>query len=259
MRVRMRMTLVALVLLAWTPPLATAVCFDMTGLPEAASLNVGAAPAPPGLVPLVGDAQGICGIGERAAAVQGTAIVGADGSARVGLKFLTERPGCSGGEAEIVINPPYSTGSGQLRLPEGSLANVTLTLDPTGQACQPRVPRPTTCIPNSGMICLLQRRFIVTATAAIGPSVIIRGVAVQNSSESGSFTFGVSQAAEVIVKVLDGRGVNNFYWVMVTPTTAVAYTVTVSDTLNSRIKTFVNPVGAQSSPIIDTVAFSASP
>jgi len=260
MRVRMRMTLVALVLFAWTPGLAMAVCYDLIGLPEAASLNVVLVEAPPGPLPLVGDAQGICGIGERAVTVHGTALVGANGSARVGLQLLTQRPGCSGGDAEIVLNPPYLSGTGQVRSSEGSLANVTVTFDPTGQACQPRIPRPTTCIPNSSMICLLQRRFIVTATAAIGGfGVITPGQAGEDSSEAGFFSFSAAKNAEVIVKVLDGRALNNFYWVVVTPTTTVSYTVTVSDTLNGRIKSYTNPVGAQSATIIDTTAFSASP
>jgi hypothetical protein len=261
MRIRMRMTLVALVVLAWAPPLALAgVCFDVTGLPEAASLDVVALSAPLGPIPLAGEAQGLCGIGQPAASVQGTAIVNANGSVRVGLKLMAERPGCSGGEAEIVLSPPFTTGSGQLRLPQGSVANVALTLDPSGQACKPRVPRPTTCIPNSGMICLLQRRFIVTATAAIGGfGVITPGQAGEDSSESGFFSFSAAKNADVIVKVLDGRALNNFYWVVVTPTTAVSYTVTVSDTQNGRIKSYVNPIGAQSATIIDTTAFSASP
>jgi hypothetical protein len=56
------------------------------------------------------------------------------------------------------------------------------------------------------MICLLQRRFIVTATAAIGGfGVITPGQAGEDSSESGFFSFSPAKNAEVIVKVLDGR------------------------------------------------------
>ena len=263
MRIRPRMTLVALVVLPWTPGLALAgVCFDVTGLPEAASLDVVALAAPPGPVPLVGEAQGVCGIGQPAAAVQGTAIVNANGTARVGLQLMAERPGCTGGEAEIVLSPPFTTGSGQFRFPEGSVANVALTLDPTGNACQPRVPRPTTCIPNSTTLCLLQNRFLVTATAALGSQQVtqlVPGQARNGGSESGFFSFSPVPNVELIVKVLDGRGLNTFYWVVVTPTTNVAYTVTVGDTLNGRSKTFVNPIGAPLATVTDTAAFSASP
>jgi hypothetical protein len=56
--------------------------------------------------------------------------------------------------------------------------------------------------------------------------------------------------------VLDGRGVNNFYWVVVSPITDVAYTLTVSDTMTARTKVYVNPIGNQSATVIDMRAFS---
>ena len=263
MSIRLRMTIIALGVLLSAPGLArAAVCFDLTDLPEAASLNVVALAAPPGPVPLVGEAQGVCGIGQPAAAVQVTAIVDPSGATRVGLRLLADRPGCSGGEAEIVLSSPFTTGSGQVRLPEGSVANVALALDPTGNACKPRVPRPTTCIPNATTLCLLQNRFMVTATAAQGSQQVtqlVTGQARNGGSESGFFSFSPVANVELIVKVLDSRGVNNFYWVVVTPTTNVAYTVTVSDTLNGRIKAYTNPIGAQLATLTDTAAFSSSP
>ena len=72
MSARVRTTVIASVLLSVTPGLALAgVCFDVTGLPEAASLNVVALAAPQGPIPLVGEAQGVCGLGQPALAVQG--------------------------------------------------------------------------------------------------------------------------------------------------------------------------------------------
>jgi hypothetical protein len=256
MSIRLRMATVALAVLLSAPGLALAAsCFDLVGLSEAASLNVVALAAPSGPVALVGEAQGVCGIGQPAAPVQGTAILDPNGAARVGLKLL----GCSGGEAEIVLPAPFfGTGSGQVRLPEGSVTNVTLKFDPTGQACRPRTPRPTTCVPNAATLCLLQNRFLVRAVGSFGAQ-FVPGQAKGNSSESGFFSFSGSTNLELVVKVLDGRGVNNFYWVVVAPTTSVAYTVTVSDTLNGRIKTYTNPIGAQSATVFDTSAFSASP
>jgi hypothetical protein len=261
MSVRWPMTIVGLVVFLSAPDLALgALCFNWTGLPEAASLSVNTLAAPPGPVPLVGEAQGVCGLGQPAAPVQGTAIVDANGAARVGLKLLADRPGCSGGQAEIVLPAPFTSGSGQLRLPEGSIANVALTLDPTGQACQPRVPRVTACVPNLDptALCLLQNRFLITATAAQGAQ-LVPGQAKRDSSEVGYFTFSPTTNVELVVKVLDSRAVNNFFWVVVTPLANVAYTLTVSDTMTGRIKTYTNPIGAQSSTIVDTGAFSPNP
>jgi hypothetical protein len=259
------LTIMALVACLVAPGTAgAAACYDLLGLPEGASISINGLTAPPGAIPLVGEAQGICGIGQPAAAVQGTAIVDASGATRVGLKFLADRPGCTGGEADLLLPPPFTTGSGQVRLPEGSVANVTLAFDVTGNACKPRVPRPTVCIPNSTTLCLLQNRFLVTATATQGSQQVtqlVNGQARNGSSETGFFNFSQISVAgvEVIVKVIDGRGVNGFYWVVVTPTTTVAYTVSVSDTLNGRTKTFVNPIGNPLATVTDTQAFSASP
>lgn len=237
-----------------------ALCFNVTGLPEAASFSVNTLAAPPGPVPLVGEAQGVCGLGQPATPVQGTATVDANGAARVGLKWMADRPGCSGGQAEIVLPSPFTTGSGQIRLPEGSVANVGLTLDPTGQACQPRFPRVTACRPDNDptQLCLLQNRFLLTATAALGgpPALLVPGQARRDSSEVGYFTFAPTTNVELIVKVLDRRPVNNFFWVVVTPVTDVAYTLTVSDTVSGRTRVYVNPLGNQSATVIDTRAFS---
>ena len=97
MSARVRTTVIASVLLSVTPGLARAgVCFDVTGLPEAASLNVVALAAPQGPIPLVGEAQGVCGLGQPTAAVQETAVLNANGAARVGLKLMAARAGYSG-------------------------------------------------------------------------------------------------------------------------------------------------------------------
>ena len=74
---RVRMTLIVLGLLVTAPDLALAgVCFDVTGLPEEAALDiVPLAAAPQGLVPLSGQAQGVCGLGQAPALVQGIAIL----------------------------------------------------------------------------------------------------------------------------------------------------------------------------------------
>ena len=262
MNMRVRLTLLVWVVLLAAPGLALAgVCFNVTGLPEGAALDVVPLTAPPnGPIPLAGQAQGLCGLGQPPALVQGTAIIDPSGAARAGVKLVAARPGCTGGEAEIVLLPsPFATGSGQVRLPEGSVTNIDLTLDPTGVACQPRSPRATACVSNATTLCLLQNRFRVTATtptqAGSAP-----GQALKSSSESGFFAFLEPSNVELVVKVLDSRGVNNFFWVLVTTTTTdVEYTLTVTDTQTGRVKTYSNPVGNLAPPVFDTTAFSPTP
>ena len=259
MSVRVRMTFIALALLSVTPGLALAVCYDVTGLPEAASLNLIVQSATSqGPVPVVGEAQGVCGLGQPSAALQGNGIFDPNGALRLGIKLLAARPGCSGAEGEVVLTQSFTTGSGQIRWPEGSVANVTLTFDPLGQACQPRNPRPDICVSNDTTLCLLQNRFRLTATISTGNQTL-PGQAGKIGSESGSFSrFGTSNV-EMLIKVLDGRPLNTFYWVVVTPSTNVGYTLTVTDTQTGRVKTYSSPVTNFPPPVFDTVAFSAVP
>lgn len=260
MSVRMRMTFIALLLLTVTPASALATCYDVAGLPEAASLTlIAGTTTVQGPVPAVGEVQGLCGLGQPDAAMQGSGIFDANGALRLGIKILAARPGCSGAEGEVVLTTQFfSTGTGQIRWPEGSVANVTLTLDQQGHACQPRNPRPGICVGNDTTLCLLQNRFRVVANISTGNQTL-PGQARNIGTESGGFSrFGTSNV-EVLVKVLDSRALNAFYWVVVTPSTNVGYTVTVTDTQTGRVKTYSSPVTNFPPPVFDTIAFSAVP
>lgn len=259
---RMRMTLLAWVLLLAVPGVALAgVCFDVAGLPEAAALDiVPLGTTSQGPVQLAGQAQGVCGLGQPPALVQGTAIIDPTGAARVALKVLAVRSGCSSGEAELVLLPsPFGTASGHIRLTEGSVTNINLTFDPTGAACQPRSPRPTACVANPVTLCLLQNRFRITATRS-GGNQILPGQAGKINSESGFFSFVETSNVELVVKVLDGRGVNNHFWVVATPSAGVEYTLTVTDTQTGQVRTYSNPsTGSLSAPTFDSTAFPIPP
>jgi hypothetical protein len=259
MTVRARLTILAVVLLAVAPaPVLAGICFNVTGLPEGASLDLNLVAAGAGHAAVVGDAQGVCGLGQPHAVVNGTVIVDPNGAARVGIKMLSSRTGCSSAEGEFALLPPYTAGTGQIRLPEGSMANVNLTVDPSGKACQLRGARPAACVGNATTLCLLQNRFRAVASAQIqGQSVPAQ--AVRHSSEFGYFSLPSLDPSnvEVVLKVLDGRPVNAHYWVVATPrTTSVEYTLTVTDTMTGVTKTYSNPAGPLG-PVNDTSAFPA--
>ena len=259
MTVPIRVTVIVLALLLAAPGLAVAVCFDVIGLPEAVALDLSTLAASlRGDLPVVGEAQGLCGLGEPPALVQGTAFAAPGGSARVAVKLLAARQGCSGGEAEFVLPPPFTTGTGQVRLPEGSVANVRLTLDPAGVACQPRTPRPDACVANVNTLCLQQSRFRITANRS-GPSAPLPGQTVKNSGESGYFSFSGPSNLELAVKVLNGCALNDNYWVSHAPISNVEYTITVTDTKTGQVKTYSNPQSPALAPVLDVSAFSTCP
>jgi hypothetical protein len=74
------------------------------------------------------------------------------------------------------------------------------------------------------------------------------------STDSKGFWFFTPQDVDVVVKVLDARGINGKFWVFVGSLTTEAYTVTVTDTLTGGTKTYTNGAG-QTASQADTNAF----
>lgn len=190
MNTRIRAALIGVVLVTLAPAVALAgVCFSVTGLPQPVGIDfiLPTQPSPEGSIPFVGEAYGVCGRGGEPAPVQGTAIPGSNISLiRAGFNVFSHRPGCSDGKAEIVFQSPFTTGNGQWRYPEGSVANVVLTHDPTGNACQVGIPPASACVDSETALCLHQKRFRVTATRQTPPPPA-PGLTVRAGTESGYF------------------------------------------------------------------------
>lgn len=66
-------------------------------------------------------------------------------------------------------------------------------------------------------------------------------VSVDVSDESGMFWFFSSSNIELVVKALDGTGVNGHFWVFFGALSDVEYWVTVRDTAGGRRRTYHNP------------------
>ena len=58
----------------------------------------------------------------------------------------------------------------------------------------------------------------------------------------------------MLVKVLDGCGINGRHWVFSAATTTVQYTLEVTDTWTGESATWTNPLGRSSPAITDTNA-----
>ena len=258
MSIRSRVVMIMVVSLLVIPELAAAVCFSVTGLPEAAGFDLSPlAPSLRGHAPIVGEAHGVCGLGEPPALLEGSATIDPGGSARVALKLIASRPGCSSGEVEVVLPPPFSVGVGQLRLPEGSVANVRLAADPSDGACRVRTPRPAACVGNATTLCLQQNRFRITASAASQtgplPAEILRftGETGHASSEPGN--------VEITIKILNRCALNDRYWVSHGALSNVEYTITVTDTQTGQTKSYFNPLNRVGLETVDTQAFATCP
>ncbi len=80
--------------------------------------------------------------------------------------------------------------------------------------------------------------------------------AVPLTSDSGAFWFFAGGNVELMVKVIDGRPVNGFFWFYSGALSDVEYTITVMDTATGKRKTYRNPRGTIAS-LADSRAFPA--
>jgi hypothetical protein len=85
------------------------------------------------------------------------------------------------------------------------------------------------------------------------------GTAIPGTSDTGQFWFFSSQNVEMVVKVLNGCGFNQRYWVFAGGLTNVAVTMNVTDMANGTVKTYTNPANTAFQPIQDTSAFATCP
>jgi hypothetical protein len=110
------------------------------------------------------------------------------------------------------------------------------------------------CQSDAFGLCLSQRRFRVTTSyrthAAAGP-----GEASQLTSDTGYFWFFNSTNIELLVKVLDGCGVNDHFWVFAGGLTNVAVEIGITDTMTGVRKLYTSPLDSAFSPLQDTLAF----
>jgi len=110
------------------------------------------------------------------------------------------------------------------------------------------------CHANAQTLCLSNDRFAVTVAWKDFQGHTGNGTAAALSGDTGTFWFFNSSNVELVVKALDGRPVNNHFWLFYGALSNVEYTLTVTDTLTGTIKKYSNPSGRFAS-VADTLAF----
>ncbi|HEX6904479.1 MAG TPA: vanadium-dependent haloperoxidase [Thermoanaerobaculia bacterium] len=114
---------------------------------------------------------------------------------------------------------------------------------------------PSTCVANATTLCLNGGRFQVRAAwrsrTDHGPAQ-----ALSQAGDSGQFFFFNDDNIELVVKVLDGCGTNQRYWVFASGLTDVEVLLTVTDTETGRSRQYFNPLGKTFAPVTDTEAFA---
>jgi ELWxxDGT repeat protein len=165
------------------------------------------------------------------------------------------------GAARRYVNPPGRLGSvGDTRAfgPLGAHGSSS-TLGPAAVEHAPIVTAGTaaaiaSCAPSMTRLCLQGGRFAVEAHWKDFQGNEGEGQAVPLSGDTGYFWFFSETNVEVVLKVLDGRELNDKFWVFYGALSSVEYTITVTDTATGKTRRYTNPSGRLAS-VADTSAF----
>jgi hypothetical protein len=115
------------------------------------------------------------------------------------------------------------------------------------------------CTPTADSICLNASRFRVKASFLTPQGDSGDAQAVKLTDDSGYLWFFASTNIEAVVKVLNACTGFNRYWFFAGGLTNVRVLLTVTDTMHSATKAYINPQGIAFQPIQDTGAFATCP
>ncbi|MEO6195223.1 MAG: hypothetical protein ABIS20_19565 [Thermoanaerobaculia bacterium] len=120
-----------------------------------------------------------------------------------------------------------------------SSAAVTAAAPPP---ISPLTPKAGSCAPTATALCLAAGRFaveVVWTDPRIGLAAQARALPI--TADTGVFWFVDATNLELMIKVLDGRGVNGHFWVFYGALSDLEYTITVTDTETGERRTYHNP------------------
>ena len=99
------------------------------------------------------------------------------------------------------------------------------------------------CVPNATTLCLSSGRFAASVTWRNFAGRTGVGTPIVLTPDTGSFWFFDAGIHELAVKVIDGRGTNNAWWVFYGSLSNVEFELTVVDTETGETWTRENPSG----------------
>lgn len=111
------------------------------------------------------------------------------------------------------------------------------------------------CREDEQTLCLNEGRFQVTAAWAAAGGAGGRGGSMPLTADTGAFWFFDPGNVEMVVKLLDGCGLNEYFWVFSGGLTDTEVQLTVVDTETGIARTWFNPEGTLLSPVQDSEAF----
>ena len=152
--------------------------------------------------------------------------------------------------ASSVQSPPAAAGD-----PAGGSSELGASSVETAPSAKAQK---TGCAPNATALCLSAGRFRVEVNWKDFQGKTGRGQAIGLTADTGYFWFFNSANVELVVKVLDARGVNGNFWAFYGALSNVEYEVVVIDTQTGESRRYKNPSGNFASAG-DTAAFPLAP
>jgi pre-peptidase len=155
-------------------------------------------------------------------------------------------PGGAPGTAEATSAVPSAEGSMSDFVRDRSLEVATLLTNSASAVC----------LPDATTLCLNAGRFQVRVLFNAPTLGIVNGSAqaVPLTSDTGYLWFFSSNNVELVIKVVDGRAFNQYFWVFYGALSDVEYTITVTDSETGAVKTYHNIPGTLAS-VADVAAF----
>jgi streptogramin lyase len=153
--------------------------------------------------------------------------------------------------------PTAASGPGGITVgPDGALWFTELNVNKVARVT-PAIGAP--CTPNAATVCVddktgdrrfqIMTSFLSNTGAAQGTAIGLSSVGV---THGGLFWFFSASNPEMLIKVLNGCGVNEQFWLFYAATTNVGFTITVRDTKTGHVKVYSNTLNAAAPPVQDT-------
>lgn len=105
------------------------------------------------------------------------------------------------------------------------------------------------CVADATTLCLGEGRFLVRAFYDSGAGLTGAARALPLTADSGGFWFFGPDNFELLVKVLDGCGVNGNFWIYAAGLTDVEVDLIVTDTWTGRVRVYPNPLATPFQPL----------
>jgi hypothetical protein len=135
---------------------------------------------------------------------------------------------------------------------DGSVAVSLLPPSVKASATEP-------CVANATTLCLSNSRYQVRTQWFTQDGSSGEGQVIPLTGDTGAFWFFSPSNLEMVVKFLNGCGINARYWTFAGGLTNLKAILTVTDTQTGTIQTYINPQGTPFEPIQDTNTFATCP